>query len=115
MRYTEPVTILRAPLKAGYGGQQIRDWPNAAEVLHHDEQPRMNIQPESTTEVTDSRQLTITRWRAFGPGDLDLVDTDRIAWDGVEGDLEVDGEVERWRRRGRAHHVKAILKLVDED
>lgn len=108
MRYQDPVVILRAPLVEGYGGQLVRNWDEAVPGV-----ALVNMQPESTTEVTDSRQLTITRWRCFGPADLDLLATDRVQWTDLT--LEVDGELERWGRRGRPQFVKAVLKIASEE
>lgn len=114
--------MLNAPLAEGWGGQQSRDW--AQQTVS--EPYAATVQPISTdagsTEETDRRQLTITSWRMFGGPELLQVLTaeSRVRWDGAvgpenpEGELEVDGEVGRFRLRGRDHHVAASLRRVSD-
>lgn len=103
-RYRQRVTVLRAPLVAGAYGRQTRDWPAARghELVG-------TMQPLSSSEDSDDQaqtltrwRLSLTRWRLYVPGRSDLLATDRVRWAGVEGDLEVDGDVERWPRHTRA-------------
>jgi len=104
-RYGDHVVVLRAPLgDPGRNGVRVRNWPAAA----RSEPVRASVQPDSSDEATTGRQTAITSWRLFaGPG-TDLLATDRVEWDGLV--LEVDGEVARWKHRGRPHHVEAVLK-----
>ncbi|GAA2516693.1 phage head completion protein [Winogradskya humida] len=101
------VTRLRAPLVGdGYGNQE-RDWDQAVAV----EYPA-GVGPASSTEDVHDQQRTTTRWRVFLPPTADLEATDRVTWDGTT--FEVDGDVERWKRRGRLHHVEAVLLKVTQ-
>lgn len=104
-RYGDVVRVLRAPLSApGRNGVRLPLWADAVPS----EPVRASVQPESSEEETTGRQTAITRWRLFaGPG-TDLLATDRVLWDDLV--LEVDGEVARWKHRGRPHHVEAVLK-----
>lgn len=101
----DTVTRRRAALVAGPYGSQTLDWPNATSVVY-----RAEVQPVSSTEDVVNQQRTVTRWRLFLGPDADLLATDRIEWDG--GTFEVDGEVERWKRRGVLHHLEAVLMRV---
>jgi hypothetical protein len=107
VRYRDTVVRVRAPLITGYGGQEKRDWPNAARTTI-----RANVQPDRTVELNDQRQTTVTRWRLFcGPAE-EIVATDRVEWDGRT--LEVDGDVELWKRSGAPHHQEAVLRGVSD-
>lgn len=101
------VTRLRAVLTSDDYGNQARDWATASAVDYPAE-----VGPTSTTEDVDDQQRTTTRWRAILPPLADVEATDRIRWDGQ--DFEVDGEVECWKRRGRPHHVEAVLLKVTQ-
>ena len=107
MRLSDTVTRLRAPLIAGPYGNEERDWDNAPPGVVYPAE----VQPVSSTEDVVNIQQTQTRWRLFLGPDADLEATDRIVWDGDT--YEVDGEVERWKRRGTLHHHQAVLLLVD--
>jgi hypothetical protein len=103
---SETVIRRRAPLVDGPYGNQVRDWENAPPVTYPAE-----VQPVSSAEDVVDQQRTVTRWRLFlGPG-ADLEATDRIEWDGAT--YEVDGDVERWERRGVLHHIEAVLMRVN--
>jgi hypothetical protein len=110
-KYKDTATRVRAPLVTGYGGQRVRDWPNATRTPIE----RCSIQPDSQTEITDRRQTTVTTWKLFAPADTDLLATDRIESTRAVDDagkalpLEVAGEVERWRT-----YVSAVLSRVTE-
>ena len=106
MRLSDTVTRLRAPLIAGPYGNSEFDWPNATSVDYPAE-----VQPVSSTEDVVNQQQTVTRWRLFLGSTADIEATDRIEWDGDT--YEVDGEVERWKRRGVVHHLEAVLMRVD--
>lgn len=99
------VTRLRAPLVRDAYGNETRDWDGAAELGLP-----AAVGPMSTAEDVDDQQRTTTRWRIILPPSVDVEATDRIRWDGFT--FEVDGEVERWKRRGRPHHVEAVLLKV---
>ena len=104
-RYGDVVVVLRAPLgELGRNGVRARLWGDATPS----EPVPASVQPEGSDEVTTGRQTAITSWRLIaGPG-MDLLATDRVKWDGLV--LEVDGEVARWKHRGRPHHVEAVLR-----
>ena len=105
-RYRERVVVLRAPLVAGPYGRQTRDW--AAARSH--ELDGVTVQPLSSSEDSVDQDQTLTRWRLYGPARADLLATDRVRWAGVESDLEVDGDVERWPR-----HTRAVLRKVTQE
>lgn len=103
-RYGDAVTLVRAPLVAGYGGAEVRDWDNATRTVLPG-----NVQPVSTTEDGDARQTTVSRWRAELNVEPTVLATDRVEWEGLV--LEVDGEVELHKdRRGRPHHRTLLLR-----
>lgn len=106
MLFSDSVTRLRAPLVAGPFGNQTRDWANATSATYAAE-----VQPVSSTEDVVNQQRTVTRWRLFLLPDADLEATDRITHDGST--YEVEGQVERWKRRGILHHLEAVLMRVD--
>lgn len=103
----DQVTRLRAGLTEGPYGNETRDWDNATSATYSAE-----VQPVSSTEDIVNQQQTITRWRLFLPASADLEATDRIVWDGDT--YEVDGDVERWKRRGVLHHLEAVLMRVEQ-
>lgn len=110
--FAEQVVRLRAPVATDRYGNEKRDWAAAERA----EVTGVNIQPAGapadSDEDTSGRQVTVTTWYlCTRPGvDLDLLETDRIEWDGMT--LEVNGKVGRWRLAGRAHHVEATLTEV---
>lgn len=105
---------LRAPLVTDRYGNEKRDWPNAERT----EVTGINIQPASSppdsSEDTTDRQTTVTRWELQTPEgvDLDLLETDRVEYDGML--LQVAGKVGRWPDpfRTGVHHVEATLTEV---
>lgn len=107
MRLTDTVVRRRAPVTGGPYGNQTRDWANATSQTY----PAV-IGPVSSTEDVVNQQQTLTRWRiVLGPY-ADLAATDRIEWDGDT--YEVDGDVERHKRRGgQLHHLSAVLMRVE--
>jgi hypothetical protein len=111
--YQHTITRVRAPLVEDRYGNKKRDW-QAAERL---EVAGVNVQPAGTpsqsNEDTSDRQTTVTGWRLATPAgiDLDLLETDRVEYDGMT--MEVDGKVGRWTVAGRVHHIEADLKEVD--
>lgn len=107
MRLHDTVDRLRAPLVGGPYGNQTRDWANATSVTYPAE-----VQPVSSTEDVVNQQQTITRWRLFLGPTADLEATDRIEWDGDT--YEIDGDVERWKRRGAPHHLEAVLMRAEQ-
>lgn len=102
----DTLTRLRAPLVTGYGGDKVRDWANATEVTF-----AAHVEPDQTREVLDNRDVTVTGLRAILPAATDFDATDRARWNGDV--YEVDGDIERWRRRGRDHHVEVRLTRVE--
>jgi hypothetical protein len=102
------VTRLRGtPTSGGVYGGQDTDWSNPGTAVYPAE-----VQPISQTEDVAGQQRTQTRWRVFLPPSADVLATDRIVWDGVT--YEVEGEVERWKRRGVLHHLEAVLVKVTQ-
>ena len=114
--FHQTLVRVRAPLVSDRYGNQKPDWADAARVsvLGVNIQPAAARVPASEEQTVD-RQTTVTRWLLqTAPGvDLDLLETDRIEWDGMV--LEVDGKVGRWPDPfgPGAHHVEAELKEVD--
>ena len=99
------VTRLRAAsVSTGYGNTK-RDWANAAGVNYP-----ASVTPQASDENVVDQQRTVARWRLILPATADVVVTDRIFWDGEVH--EIDGEVERHKRRGRIHHLEATLIKV---
>lgn len=114
-RYDDEIVIVRVPYLESttdgvYAGSQLtRDWDNA----ERSEPLRASLQPRGLSdEDTDSQQRTVTRWNLQVPGDPDLLATDVVECDGVT--YEVVGDVGRWKRGGRVHHVEAVLERVTE-
>ncbi|MCR8576468.1 hypothetical protein [Streptomyces sp. Isolate_219] len=106
----QSVVVLRAPLVVDpYGNPSTeRDWGNATSTPYDG----VSVQPDASTEATGDRATIVTGWRLFTDRwvDIDLLPTDRVQYDGMT--LEVDGEVARYHRGGRTHHVEARLKRV---
>jgi hypothetical protein len=113
--FNQSFTRLRAPLVEDRYKNRKRDWDHAQHTLV----TGVNIQPAGvpvrSEEDTTDRQTTVTAWNLQTPEgiDLDLLETDRIEYDGMT--LEVDGKVGRWPDpfTGGVHHVEARLKEVD--
>lgn len=105
MQLADVITRKRAPLVTDRYGKQVRDWSAAASVDYPAE-----VQPVSSTENVVNQARTETRWRVWLGPSADLAATDRVVWDGVT--FEVEGDVERWKRRGRLHHLRAVLVRV---
>lgn len=103
----DSVTRLRAPLTSGGYGNQKRDWAAATSTSYP-----AAVQPVSSAEEVVDQVRTATRWRLFLPRSADLLASDRIEWDG--GTYEVEGDVERWKRFGRLHHLEAVLFRVTQ-
>lgn len=108
MRLRDQITRVRAALVEGPYGNQERDWDNAPPGVVYPAE----VQPVSSTEDVVNQQQTVTRWRLFLGPSAGLVATDRVLWDG--GTYEVDGDVERWKRRGVLHHLQAVLMRVEQ-
>lgn len=107
MIFRDRIVRLRAPqITAGYGNTR-RDWASATSTLYP-----ATVGPVSTDEdVVDQNRVT-GRWRMFLPATADVVATDRIVYDGDTYDI--DGDVERWKRHGRLHHLEAVLLKVTQ-
>lgn len=111
--YNDSIEVLRAPLAANRYRDEKRNWDAAAATPYSG----VNMQPEQvpldSTEHTDDRQTTVTRYLLITRRgmDIDLLETDRVAFAGMT--LEVDGKVGRWPAAGGGlHHVEARLKEV---
>lgn len=105
MIFRDTVTIRRASVVAGPYNSTERNWSAATSTSS-----AADVQPLQTTEQIVGQDSVVTRWRIYLPAGADLVYTDRVDWDGST--FEVDGEVERWKRRGVLHHLEAVLKRV---
>lgn len=106
--YSQSVTVVRAPLVSDpYGGSE-RDWANATRTIL----PGVDVQPAESAETLGDRQTVITGWQMrTQPGvDADIVATDRVEYDATT--LMVDGEVGRYVRDSRVHHIEVRLKRV---
>lgn len=107
MLLADHVYRLRAVTTDDGYGNQTTDWSLATSVEYSAE-----VQPLSADENDVNQQRTETRWRLWLSARADLIATDRIVWDG--NTYEVYGDVERWKARGRMHHVKAILRKITQ-
>lgn len=96
------VTVLRpgAPTDDDYGNP-VAGAPTQTVVAG------CSVQPDTTTEVTSGRQVTVTGLRLWAPPDTDLRSTDRVVFAGQTYD--VDGDVQEWDFDPLAH-VEARLR-----
>lgn len=108
--FYQTVAVVRAPLTADRYGNQVRDWENATRTTV----TGVNVQPATSEEATDDRQVSVSGWemQTSEGVDLDLLATDRVEYDGMT--LEVVGKVGRWPSPWGpgVHHVEARLKEV---
>ncbi|MBW1600894.1 hypothetical protein JJV70_02005 [Streptomyces sp. JJ66] len=111
--HRQAVTIVRAPLITDRYGSERRDWANAVRTLVSGVEVQPAAAPAASQEDTIDRQTAVTGWRLYTRRgvDVDLLETDRVEYDGMT--LEVDGKIGRWRMGGRVHHVEAELKEID--
>lgn len=111
--YGQTVVRVRAPLFEDRYRNKKRDWGSAERVTFSGVNMQPGGSPAISDEETTDRQTTITQWRLYTPHgvDLDLLETDRVEYDGMT--LEVDGKVGRWIIDGQVHHVEAALKEAD--
>jgi len=101
------VARLRASLiSAGYGNQ-APDWANATSTSYP-----AAVGPLSSVEDVVDQQQTTTRLRLILPASADVAAADRIVWAGQT--YEIDGEVIAVKRRGRTHHLEAVLIKVTQ-
>ncbi|MBZ6258863.1 hypothetical protein KVH22_25440 [Streptomyces olivaceus] len=115
LMFEQTIVRVRAPLVEDRYRNRKRDWDAASRTPVDG----VNMQPAGvpvrSQEDTQDRQTTVTAWNLQTPEgvDLDLLETDRIEYDGMI--LEVDGKVGRWPDpfTGGVHHVEARLKEVD--
>lgn len=103
--YGDAVTIVRAALVDGYGGQQVRDWANAVRFTG----VAASVQPVRSTEQSTGRQLATTD-KVMHTAD-DVYATDRIEWRG--NTYEVIG-VEAHYNTGVFDHYECDLRLFEE-
>lgn len=111
MHFHDTVTRLRAPNSTGPDGAEIPgDWDNTPdEALDKTDYP-CEFQPLSSTENVVAQQRVESTHRAFLPAGADVLATDRLRFNGV--DYQVDGDPERWRIRGREHHIEVLCFRV---
>ncbi|BEL07827.1 hypothetical protein Q0Z83_060180 [Actinoplanes sichuanensis] len=95
-----------ATVPDGYGNQRP-DWSSTDDAAYP-----ADVQPLATDEQVVDEQRTTTRWRLILPATADVIASDRIAWDGDV--YEIDGDVQRWKRRGVVHHLEAVLLTVNQ-
>ncbi|PWG13894.1 hypothetical protein DF268_08460 [Streptomyces sp. V2] len=115
LMFFQSVTRVRAPVTEDRYHNKKRDWGSA----QHAQIDGVNVQPAGapvrSEEGTDDRQTTVTSWVLQTPEgvDLDLLETDRIIFDGMT--MEVDGKVARWPDPfgPGVHHAEARLKEID--
>ena len=110
MIYSSTVTRLRADRLRDDAGllQPTRDWENATTT----EITGVSVQPVTTSETRDAGGvLTTDEWRLYGPRGVkvDLVNGDRVVWDGRT--LDVIGEPQSWPGLTSGwHHSEIVLK-----
>lgn len=105
--YGDSVDLLQAALVAGYGGQQVRDWANATTTTI-----AAAVQPRSSVELVDGRQVTTTGLSMHCAVDSGLRAVDRVVWRGTT--YEVDGEPLTYSIGGTADHIEVSLQRVEE-
>lgn len=93
----------------GYGNSKA-DWNSASSITYPAAVQPMTLRSSNENVVDQSR--TVTRWQMFLPPSADVIATDRIEWNGQI--FEVDGDIEVWKRRGRPHHIEAVLVKVTQ-
>lgn len=105
--YGDLVTLVHAPLVTGYGGQKVRDWPNATRTYL-----AAAVQPRRGTEQTTGMQVTTTSKTVHCAPDAGVAAVDRIEWRGAT--YEVSGEPETHYSGGMADHLEFIIELIAE-
>jgi hypothetical protein len=100
--------LVQAGLTSGWGGQQVRDWANAARKTI-----ACSVQPRTTTEFTGQRQATSTDMVMHCPPDVGLRAVDRVEHAGHT--YEVEGEPAVHRSHGRPDHIEAVLNRIAEE
>lgn len=106
----ETVTRLRAPL-VNDQGTRVRDWSDESKL---DQLPiaGCSVSPFSAIENTAGGDTETTTYEVHAPTNADVVDTDRIRWNGA--DYEVDGMPALWSTptRSRSHLSFRIVRQV---
>jgi hypothetical protein len=102
---TQTVTRKRAGATTDGYGNEVPDWGTT------DDLPiaGCSVQPGGGSEFYDDRTATTIMWTVFSPV-ADVVDTDRIAYNGT--DYEIDGAIGDWRVGTRLDHLEIRLKKV---
>jgi hypothetical protein len=101
--YGDTVDILRATGTTDrYGNTLPASWST-----HLNDVPAV-VQPANSSENVVDRDTIVTRYRIHLGPDVDIVPTDRVAWNGVT--FDVDGDLERHSRKGTPHHIEAFLR-----
>lgn len=114
--FADTIVRLRPGSATDAYGNPVRDWTAASSATL----TGVAVQPATgRAETADGiRDTAVSRWLLFTPigsGDLDLLATDRVVYDGMT--LEVDGEVSRWPDplTGGVSKVEATLRrAVDQ-
>jgi len=101
MRFRDTVTVVRAGSTASPdGGDPIPNWATATTTDYLGE-----LQPLTSTELVVAQDRTDSTHKAFLPADADIKASDRLRHLGL--DYEVDGMPQKFRSRGRDHHIEA--------
>jgi hypothetical protein len=111
--YSQSVVRQRAAqLRSANSGILLpqRDWAHASSVTI----TGVSVQPDQTTAVNDAGGVEVTdMWRLFGPRGvkLDIVQGDRVLWDGRT--LDVVGAPQSWAGLGSGwHHTEIVMRQL---
>lgn len=69
-----------------------------------------SVQPGAGPELIVNRDALTTLWTVWAPAGADVTETDTVAYDGT--DYDVDGQIERWQVGTRLDHKVIRLKAV---
>lgn len=111
--YVDTIVRLRAPLVPdGYGDGQLRDWGQAVSTPLTGWRVQPVQSARAMTAETIPRDGLDRSRRAFGPYDVDLVQTDRIEWAGAV--WVIDSDIDQWRGpTGRIAHTEILLTRME--
>lgn len=103
---TDTITIVSAPLTAGYANNYTRDWASASRTT-----VRGLVQQTGTTETTQANDQVAATFLVLLPPGATIGSGDRIEWSAGPGrTLEVAGVPSSWP--GPAAHVEATATEV---
>lgn len=109
-RLDDTITILNAELVEGAYGSEERNWAAAEPGTVE----QAAVWPLSSSEDVVLAERTETRWRVLLRPQATVDAASRVRWDDGDGPktYEIDGDIERHRRRGRPYSAEAVLLLV---